>query len=360
MPLTAARRLAGIADALELRARSASRLRDGRRTQTVTWHQLDDTLAALAAGVRQARRGRRGHRGSVWPISRRRPRPWPTSRRAFASERGDDTGADMLFWVEAARRSIESHRRDLGQSPDAASRSGGAPRVPRSDRAGDGARDGVRLSARPRPQAALDRLSGARGHARPELLRSARLRGAARELHRDRQGRRPGPPLVPPRPRRHADRARRRADLLVGIDVRISDALAGHARAGGQPARADQPADRAAPDRLRRDARRALGHFGIRLQHPRSGVHLPVLELRRSRPRAEARPGREHRHRTLCDGARDAWSIRRPRRATSRGSPASARAAATASTRRWTTRRAGCRRSKTSRSCAPSWRIIRA
>ena len=39
---------------------------------------------------------------------------------AFASERGDDTGADMLFWMAAARRSIESHRRDIGQSPDAA------------------------------------------------------------------------------------------------------------------------------------------------------------------------------------------------------------------------------------------------
>ena len=39
---------------------------------------------------------------------------------AFASERGDGTGADMLFWMQAVRRSIESHRRDVGQSPDAA------------------------------------------------------------------------------------------------------------------------------------------------------------------------------------------------------------------------------------------------
>ena len=37
---------------------------------------------------------------------------------AFASERGDDTGADMLFWMTAARRSIESHQRDIGQSPE--------------------------------------------------------------------------------------------------------------------------------------------------------------------------------------------------------------------------------------------------
>ena len=51
-------------------------------------------------------------------------------------------------------------------------------------------------------------------------------------------------------------------------------------------------------------ARPALGHFGIRLQHPRPGVHLPIFELRRPRPRAEARPGRERRRRAVCDGAR--------------------------------------------------------
>ena len=51
---TTARRLAGIADALDLAREEAARLRDGRRTQTVTWRQLDDALAALAAAARQA------------------------------------------------------------------------------------------------------------------------------------------------------------------------------------------------------------------------------------------------------------------------------------------------------------------
>jgi cyclic beta-1,2-glucan synthetase len=41
--------------------------------------------------------------------------------RALAIERGDDTGSELLFWAEAARNSIETHRRDLGQSADAAS-----------------------------------------------------------------------------------------------------------------------------------------------------------------------------------------------------------------------------------------------
>ena len=42
------------------------------------------------------------------------------------------------------------------------------------------------------------------------------------------------------------------ADLMVRVDVRISDAVAGHARAGRKPARADQPPGRAAADEIRR------------------------------------------------------------------------------------------------------------
>ena len=38
-------------------------------------------------------------------------------------ERGDDTVADMLFWAKAARRAIESHRRDLGRVAAAGRRS---------------------------------------------------------------------------------------------------------------------------------------------------------------------------------------------------------------------------------------------
>ena len=41
------------------------------------------------------------------------------------------------------------------------------------------------------------------------------------------------------------------ADLVVGVDVRVPDAVAGDARARGQPARADQPAGRGAPAGLR-------------------------------------------------------------------------------------------------------------
>ena len=78
-PLTDERRLAGVADALELMREEADRLRDGRRTQTVTWRQLDDALALLAADAGRApwtaRASRNGSRRSRLP-----PRPWSTSR----------------------------------------------------------------------------------------------------------------------------------------------------------------------------------------------------------------------------------------------------------------------------------------
>ena len=265
--LTCAQRLAGISDAVALAREATDQLRDGRRTQTVTWHHLDDSLAELAAGVRRTGVDSKNIAAHLAKLAAQAETVADIAS-AFASERGDDTGADMLFWLEAVRRSIESHRRDISQSPDAASALAARLASLEFDRAGDSARNGLRFSAGPRPQAAVDRLSGARGYPRPELLRSPRFRSAACELHRDRQGRRPRPPLVPPRPRCHGDRAPRRADLLVGIDVRILDALARHARPGGQLTGADQPVDCTAPDWLWRVTRLALGRFGIGLQHP--------------------------------------------------------------------------------------------
>ena len=53
-------------------------------------------------------------------------RPWRRSAgtvadlaRTLASERGDDASADMLFWVEAAQRSLESRQRDIDQTVEA-------------------------------------------------------------------------------------------------------------------------------------------------------------------------------------------------------------------------------------------------
>ncbi len=114
-----ARRLSGIGDALDLAREAADLLRDGRRTQTVTWQQLDHALTALAATVRQ-------HDLQDATLTKRltglaaQAETVADIAAAFASERGDDTGADMLFWLAAARRTIDSHRRDIDASPDAA------------------------------------------------------------------------------------------------------------------------------------------------------------------------------------------------------------------------------------------------
>jgi len=117
--LTAVQRLAGIADSLNLAREAADQLRDGRRTLTVTWHQLDDTLATLLASVRQPRPDLQGIAAHLADLDARAETTVDIAS-AFASERGDDTGADMLFWMTAARRSIESHHKDICQSPESA------------------------------------------------------------------------------------------------------------------------------------------------------------------------------------------------------------------------------------------------
>jgi len=112
-PLAPARRLAGITDALDLAREEAGRLDDGRRTQTVTWHQLDAAFAALAAGIADDK-----DIGGRLPGLAAQAETTVDIARTLASERDDDIGADMLFWAEATRRSIDSHRRDLDPPAD--------------------------------------------------------------------------------------------------------------------------------------------------------------------------------------------------------------------------------------------------
>ena len=115
---TPAERLAGIADSLDLTREATERLRDGRRTQTVTWHQFDEIFSGLVAGIRLA--GAENKRfAEVLANLAALADTMADIGAAVATERGDDAGADMLFWIAATRRSIESHRRDVAQSPDA-------------------------------------------------------------------------------------------------------------------------------------------------------------------------------------------------------------------------------------------------
>ena len=111
--------LSGIADALDLAREATDQLRDGRRTQTVTWQQLDRALAAIAVDIRQSDMGDTSLAARLTNLAAQ-AETLADIAAAFATERGDDSAADMLFWVAAVRRSIESHQRDVNPSPDAA------------------------------------------------------------------------------------------------------------------------------------------------------------------------------------------------------------------------------------------------
>ncbi len=83
----------------------------------------------------------------------------------------------------------------------------------------------------------------------------------------------------------HSRRPRLRFNLLVRLDVRIPDAGAGDAFSREQHAEPDLRAGRGAPDRIRRRARRSLGHIRIGVQRARFGFHISVLGVRSAGPR---------------------------------------------------------------------------
>lgn len=112
-------RLSGIEDALALTRDEADRLRDRRRTQTVTWRQFDDAYALLAAGVKRAPTRDEAISERLAELAVQ-AETMADIARALAIEWSDDAGADMVFWVEATRSSIETHRRDFSQSTDVA------------------------------------------------------------------------------------------------------------------------------------------------------------------------------------------------------------------------------------------------
>ncbi len=111
--------LAGIEDAIHLARESLAGLPDDRRTQTITRHQLGDALDALATALRGAPLPP-GETGARLAAAAPHAATMADIARALASERGDDAGAEMLYWAEAALASIESHRRDVAPAAYAA------------------------------------------------------------------------------------------------------------------------------------------------------------------------------------------------------------------------------------------------
>ncbi len=117
-PVADAERLSGIGDAFDLCVEEASRHREGPLTQTVTWRQLDDTQALLFGGLRQAPMHGAGIADRLADLATEAENVADISH-ALALEQGIGSSSNLVYWAEATQRSIATHRRDVGQSPDA-------------------------------------------------------------------------------------------------------------------------------------------------------------------------------------------------------------------------------------------------
>jgi len=120
-PLSMHARIAGIVDALDITRAECVRVRDGRRTQTVTWQQLDSALATLTTDTQRPALEGEALAEHLAGLAVQAEVVADIAT-ALAAERGDKAGMDALSWMAAAQRSIESHRRDLEAPacPDAA------------------------------------------------------------------------------------------------------------------------------------------------------------------------------------------------------------------------------------------------
>ena len=110
-PMIAASRLAGIADALALTAEHAVHLPLGRRTQTVTPRQFDNSLAAMAHTLASASPSEERLATQLSELAVEATTMVDIAS-AIELERSDGSGSDLLYWARATLRAIEAHRAD--------------------------------------------------------------------------------------------------------------------------------------------------------------------------------------------------------------------------------------------------------
>jgi cyclic beta-1,2-glucan synthetase len=116
-PLGAARRLSGVVDALDITRAECARLGDGRTTQTVTLHQLDEAMSTVALALQHASLPQ-GDCEAQFADLRARVEVMVDMAAALAAERGDGSGANMLLWARATLESLQAHDRDLAETED--------------------------------------------------------------------------------------------------------------------------------------------------------------------------------------------------------------------------------------------------
>jgi cyclic beta-1,2-glucan synthetase len=117
-PLGAARRLSGVVDALDITRAECAWLGDGRTTQTVTLHQLNEAMSTVALALQNASLPQVDCAAQFVDL-RARVEAMVDMAAALAAERGDGSGANMLLWARATLESLEAHDRDLAETEDA-------------------------------------------------------------------------------------------------------------------------------------------------------------------------------------------------------------------------------------------------
>jgi cyclic beta-1,2-glucan synthetase len=117
-PVAGPESFAGAEDGLNLTREALHALPDDRRTQTITRDQLEGALDALAVALHRAPMRPQDSGARLAEVSPHAATMVDIAR-TLARERGDEGGAEMLFWAEATLASIESHRRDIAQTADA-------------------------------------------------------------------------------------------------------------------------------------------------------------------------------------------------------------------------------------------------
>ncbi|RBP10416.1 cyclic beta-1,2-glucan synthetase [Roseiarcus fermentans] len=110
-PMSGATRRAGIADALALTAEQAVYLRLGRRTQTVTPRQLEDSLAAMTKTLESSSFSEETLAIQLTALACEASIIVDFAS-AIALERSDGSGADLLYWARANLSAAEAHRSD--------------------------------------------------------------------------------------------------------------------------------------------------------------------------------------------------------------------------------------------------------
>ena len=109
------RRLAGIADALQMARKEADQINDGRRTRTVTWRQLDDAIEKLDTDLQEHEKTRTNFQDRLADFAVRAETIADIAK-ALSIESGNDADTDLAFWTNAVCRAIKSHSRDRGTS----------------------------------------------------------------------------------------------------------------------------------------------------------------------------------------------------------------------------------------------------